>query len=817
MYCADVLPNPGRPFDQVFTYQVPQELAPRLAVGCQVMVPLGARSVPGFVVRLHQDPQSRDLKPVQQLLREAPALPRALVELAQWIADYYLCSLGEALQPALPPGSPRLSRRARLVAPAGGAPPADSELVRRLTRESPECAAAVRILRECGGEASLRRLEREAGAEAVRRLRAAGALEVDARVVAGRARWATSVELVRPAREVRQAAEALRRRAPKQAAVLEALLAAAGPTEIRRLAKQAQTTPEVVRALAAKGLVRLSVTSLRRAPWEQAEVVGESPPRLTPEQLQAVAAIGAALETGRPDTFLLYGVTASGKTEVFLHAVGRAVELGRQAIILMPEISLTAQAVGIFRGRFGPQVAVLHSALSPGERFDEWRRIHSGEAKVVIGARSALFAPCPRPGLIVLDEEHDPSYKQDSPPRYHARETAIERARLENAVVLLAGATPSVESFHRALSGEYKLLRLPRRIGDRPAPVVETVDLRGVRRSYAANRQPIFTPRLIYFMKQALDAGEQVILFLNRRGYATVVLCPECGHAVRCPHCNVALVFHRAGRTVECHHCGLRDDAPTTCGNCGGAQIQFGGYGTERVAEELARLLPRARPTRMDRDTTTRKGAHVRIIEDFRRAEADVLVGTQMVTKGFHFPGVTLVGVLCADVALNLPDFRAGERTFQLLAQVAGRCGRGDRPGRVIIQTYVPDHYAVVASAQHDYEAFFAQELAARREHGYPPFSRLCNLVVSAPDEARARAGAEALAQACAESGVPEVAVLGPAAAPLSRLRGRFRWHLLLKAPQPQMIGDVLRRALDRVRLGREVTVVVDMDPVSLT
>lgn len=815
MYCADVLPNPGRPFDQVFTYRVPDELASRVAVGCQVVVPLGARAVPGFVIRVHTEPPPLDLKPIQEILRQAPALPAPLIELARWMSEYYMCPMGEALQPVLPPGSPRLSRRARLAVPP------DSEEMRRLCRESAECATAVSILGK-GGWVALRRLEKEAGAGAVRLLRAAGVLETEGRVVAGRSAVATMAQLVQPAGEVRHAADTLRRRAPKQAAVLEALLSEGGGVEIGRLAKRAQTTTDVVRAVAAKGLVRLSRTSPRRVPWGDAKPVAEPPPVLTPEQADAVAALGEAIESRHSETFLLYGITASGKTEVFLQAAERVLALGRQAIILMPEISLTAQAVGIFRGRFGDRVAVLHSALGPGERSDEWRRIYHAEAQVVIGARSALFAPCPDPGLIVLDEEHDPSYKQDSPPRYHARETAIERGRLEHAAVLLAGATPSIESFHRAQRGEYTLLHLSGRIGDRPPPAIETVDLRGARRRYsttrsvAATHQSVFTPRLVYLMKQALDAGEQIILFLNRRGYATAVLCPECGEVLRCQHCNVALVYHRAGRTVECHHCGLSDAAPTQCGQCGGGNVQLSGYGTERVAEELDRLLPQARPTRMDRDTTGRKGAHVRIVEDFRRADADVLVGTQMVTKGFHFPGVTLVGVLCADVALNLPDFRAGERTFQLLAQVSGRCGRGDRPGRVVIQTYAPEHYAVAASQAQDYEAFFAQELEARREQGYPPFGHLCNVVAGAPEEAQARACVEALASACREAGVEGVAVMGPASAPLAKLRGRSRWHMLLKAPQPEHIRRALQSGMEQAPPARGITLVVDMDPVSL-
>jgi primosomal protein N' (replication factor Y) len=815
MYCADVLPNPGRPFDQVFTYAVPHELASRITVGCQVVVPLGTRSVPGFVVRLHTDPQARDLKPVQSIAREALALPQPLIALGEWLSVYYLCSLGEGLQPVLPPGSPRLARRVRLAVPA------DSVAVREICRASAECATAVAVLRQSNGEISVSKLEGKAGRDAIRKLRAAGVIQVDARVVAGRGRTATMVELVRPAREVRSAADALRGRAPKQAAVLDALLAAAAPVEIGRLARTADTTAAVVRSLAAKGLVRLSLSSRRRIAWAGAATRPEPAPSLTPEQQQAVAAIAASLEAQEPHTFLLHGVTASGKTEVFIRATERALALGRQAIILMPEIALTAQAVGIFRGRFGDQVALLHSALSAGERFDEWHRIYAGEANVVLGARSALFAPCPSLGLIVLDEEHDPSYKQDSPPRYHARETAIERARLEKAVVVLAGATPSIESYYRACAGEFTLLRLPRKIGDRPPPAIEILPLGGGRSGRPAAktgvmRESIFTPRLIYCMKQALDSGEQMILFLNRRGYATVILCPECGQAVRCPHCDVALVFHRAGRTLECHHCGLSDAPPTTCGKCGSPNVRFSGYGTERVTEELSRLLPQARPSRMDRDTTTPKGAHVRIVEDFRNAESDVLVGTQMVTKGFDFPGVTLVGILCADVALNLPDFRAGERAFELLAQVAGRCGRGDLPGRVILQTYAPEHYAIVAAQQQDYDAFYSQELAARREHGYPPFNHLCNVVVSAAVDAQARTYAEELIHACAEA-AREIEILGPARAPLARLRGRSRWHVLLKARDAERIREALLRAFGRVKIPRDVTVAVDVDPVSLT
>jgi len=544
-----------------------------------------------------------------------------------------------------------------------------------------------------------------------------------------------------------------------------------------------------------------------------------APVLLTVEQAGAVEVIGEAAAAGRAASFLLYGVTASGKTEVFLRVIEQVLEQGRQAIVLMPEISLTAQAVGIYRARFGDQVGVLHSALSVGERWDEWQRIRAGEARVVIGARSALFAPTPSVGLIVVDEEHETSYKQEQAPRYHSRDLALKRGELARCPVVLASATPSLESFYAAECGRHHLLRLPTRVEERPLPRVQVVDIRS-----AGPRTTILSTPLRQGIGSRLEAGEQVILFLNRRGFATFLLCPACGEAVRCPDCRVSLTYHRQQRQVRCHHCGLAEKAPTVCIRCGGRNIRFSGFGTERVESELASVFPRARAVRLDRDTTARKGAHVRIVGQFRTAAADILIGTQMVAKGFDFPGVTLVGVVSADTSLNLPDFRAAERTFQLLTQVSGRSGRGEKEGEVVVQTFRPDHYSVSAAAQQDYEAFYRREIAVRQELDYPPFTRLANLVVSAEQEQQARERAEWLAERIRQLigrpcpqviGAGRLDVLGPAPAPIPKLRGKHRWHLVVRAPRGELQG-VLRKALSGAGDWAGASVAVDVDPTSL-
>lgn len=565
----------------------------------------------------------------------------------------------------------------------------------------------------------------------------------------------------------------------------------------------------LVRPLAAAGVVA----------WERPAAVLPSPlPAidLNPAQRAAAAAIEGALEEGGYAPFLLLGVTGSGKTEVFLRAVETALRQGRSALYLVPEIGLTPLLADRFLRRFGDRTAVLHSGLGRGRRWEAWSRVAAGEARVVLGTRSAVFAPLVRPGLIVVDEEQDTSFKQEERPRYQARDLALVRARREDTVVVLGSATPSLESYHRARLGKYRLLQLTGRVEDRPLARAEIVDMREEFREIGRARA--LSRALVDGLQETLGAGHQSVLLLNRRGYATFLLCRDCGELVRCPSCSVSLVLHRAEGRMRCHYCGHARPVPETCDNCGGQRLRSGAEGTERLEELLAEAVPEARVVRLDRDTVRRRGEAERILSGFGRGDWDILLGTQMVAKGHDYPRVTLVGVLAAEGTLGLPDFRAAERTFQLLTQVAGRSGRGKTPGRVLIQTFQPDHYAVRHACSQDYEGFYEEEVRFRRLLQYPPFTVLANLIVSRtkPDTA-ARQG-EALAGALRDRGGAFVRVLGPAPAPLSRLRGLHRVQVLLKARARGRLADAIRWALDRTESAGfpRRHVIVDMDPASL-
>lgn len=600
-------------------------------------------------------------------------------------------------------------------------------------------------------------------------------------------------------------------RSPRAAAVLAYVRAHPGcpPAEV---AAATGASREVIRRLVRRGALRTVV--LPAAAGQQGRQ-HPPPPVLTAHQEKAVRAVCEALEARSYRIFLLHGVTGAGKTEVYLRAVEQVLRLGRQALVLVPEIALTPLLVDLFRQRFGSGVAMLHSGLAAGERYAEWERVREGRASVVLGARSAVFAPLPRLGLIVVDEEHEPAYKQEETPRYHAREVALVRARQVNAVVLLGSATPSLESYARAAVGEpYCVLELPSRVSGRPLPGVHVVDMR---QEFRAGHGGLFSRRLRELMAARLAAGEQVLLFLNRRGLATAVLCRECGSVIRCPRCGIALTYHR-NEVLRCHYCGFGRQAPRACPGCGGRHLTHLGHGTQAVEEEVRRLFPGARVLRMDRDTTGRRHAHGTIVRAFRAGEAEVLVGTQMVAKGLDLPGVTLVGVVDADRSLYLPDFRAAERTFQLLVQVAGRAGRGAVPGEVVVQTHNPDHYAIVFGAAQDYPGFAARELAVRRELGYPPYTSLIRLVVGGKNPARVEAAAADLRDSLLEAGAEPEAVLGPAPAVLARLRGVHRWQVMLRGPRPA-IREVCRAGLATWygRAGRAVRLAVDVDPVTMT
>lgn len=800
------VPAPGT--DRVFHYSVPDGLAP-LPVGARVLVPLGGRQrVEGFVVGLAETSDIHELKPIERVLSDGPELSPAAIELARWLAETYPCYLIEALRVMLPPGRRSLTRK--LVLPVRD----DERLERSLNagKLGEREALAYESLCEAGEvplEEALAAIGGPAARDVLQRLVACGFARIGAAAAGGaKPRMRLVAELARPLAD--DELKRLLARAPRQAEVIRRLQG--GPCPLSALGSPLAAA---ARALAARGLVSIAAAEQRRDPAAAARFPPSAPLVPTPEQ--AVALRELARGAGRG--FLLHGVTGSGKTEVYLQAIARCAESGRQALVLVPEISLTPQMVARFKGRFGDRVAVLHSRLATGERYDEWRRISSGEARVVVGARSAVFAPVAEPGLIILDEEHEISYKQEETPRYHARAVAWERARAGEATVVFGSATPALETYHRAESGELGLLRLTKRIDGRPLPAVELVDLRS---ELAAGNRGIFSRRLTEALAERLTRGERTILFLNRRGYSTFLLCRDCGHVIRCPDCDVALTLHLGEGRLTCHYCGYTRQAPNICPRCGSRHIRHFGTGTERVAAEAQRLFPGARIARMDADTTTRKGSHEAILSAFADGRIDILVGTQMIAKGLDIPAVTLVGVITADTSLNLPDFRAAERTFQLMTQVAGRAGRGETPGEVIIQTYAPDHYALQAAQAHDYERFYRTELELRRQLAFPPFTTLVNVIISAGGAADAAATAQrvgALLRTELARIDPTAEVLGPAPAPLPRLRGRTRLQVLIKTVQREACVATVKRSLWKLIAGGlpgDARVVLDVDPVAM-
>ncbi len=753
------------PLPQTFTYRLESDAAPP---GTRVLVPFGRRRLVGWITG--REPDAAGVKRLRDVIRVldedlsapgassptgGPVVPPELLRLCEWVAAYYLAPLGQVLRTALP---------AVLSDARRPAPPVLTRRVIRLGRELPS-------LRE---------------------------------------------------------RDALFARAPRQRECYELLESTGGSAEVSHLTGNVGFSRSVLEGLVAKALATFADAELARDPF--AEIDPGPPPRLEPtaaqraaiDSFRGAAAAGADGEDRRP--FLLRGVTGSGKTLVYIELLREVVERhGRGAIVLVPEIALTPQTVARFRAHFGDTVAVLHSGLSDGERYDAWRALRAGERRIAIGARSAVFAPVPDPGAIIVDEEHESTYKQSDAPRYHAREVAIVRANLAGAVCVLGSATPALESWANARSGKYRLVELPERVEGRPLPPVRVVDLR--KRADDEDRAGpgagILSPPLRDALAARLERREQSILLLNRRGYATFVQCRECGHVWHCGECNVSLTFHRARRRLVCHYCFHEETPPERCGECGSAAISFRGVGTEQVERSVGEAFPRARLARMDVDTTSGKWAHQTILDRVARGAVDILLGTQMIAKGLDFPRVTLVGVINADVGLNLPDFRAGERTFQLLTQVAGRAGRGELRGEVIVQTAMPEQYAIRRALEHDYPGFAEIELAERVTPCYPPHCRLLNVVVSGTDEdAVARGTEDAAAWVRAHLRARDrVQLLGPAPCAIDRVRGRWRWHFLLRSPSAAAIGR-LGRAFhlgfpQRASAG-DLRVALDRDPVAL-
>ncbi len=809
-----------------FSYTVPAAM--QLDAGILVWVPFGQRLVQGVVLALTDEEPPLPTKEVAAVADPSPVLLQAQLDLARWLADHYCCPLGAVVAQMLPA---ELRRKAMPLYSLPGEPPA--ALSPRGLALTAALAERPRTLPELQEIAPGREGYRELRSLVLRGIVARGWALAGPRVAPKQERI---VSLLLDAAAVPAALRALAR-APRQAAALSWLAEhAAGnaPVPLAEVCRHTGATPATLAALAQHGYVDLAAREVRRDPLAGMDLPHVPLPVLTPSQSAALVAIAGALRQGESKVFLLHGVTGSGKGEVYLHALAETVRLGRQAIVLVPEIALTPQTIRRFAARFGGRVAVLHSRLSAGEHYDEWRRIREGEASVVIGSRSAVFAPLARLGLIVVDEEHEWSYKQtDRDPRYHAREAALALGALARAVVVLGSATPDVGTYYRAAERrEFTLLELPERVeggraaagrpatvghrGDEAASPPPTIPLPGVqivdlRAETSAGSAGVFSRLLRRSIAEALADGSQVILYLNRRGTATLIMCKACGFVARCRRCEVPLVYHADRGQLLCHHCNRSTPALERCPACWAPQIGYFGLGTQRVEVEARRLFPTARVVRWDSDTTRGRAANERILERFLRGEADILVGTQMIAKGLDLPQVALVGVVLADVALQLPDFRAAERTFQLLMQVAGRAGRGARPGKVIVQTYNPQHYAVQAASRHDYRAFYEQEAAFRAAQRYPPFAEMVRLVYQHGGEQRCRQETERLAAFLrAESerrGLAEAEVIGPAPAYRRRVRGRHRWHIILR-------GADVRALVEDLPLPSAWA--LDVDPISL-
>ncbi len=814
---AEVAVNAAAPIRQTFTYRVPDGLS--VAPGQAVYVPFGARTLQGVVVEVTSEPRYQDARDIEGVIDERPLVTPERISLASWLSDYYRAPLFDCVSLMLPPGFKRRPQTLlRLACWAGEAPSDLTEAERAVLdalreREEAESEEFKRSLKDVRGAA-------RAIASLVRRGLVARTYRLARPVV--QPRVVAHLMLLLAPDEVRSRSAALRndgsQRALRRATVLDAL-ADEGSLPLSR-ARALGLTPATLRDFEAEGVVAREDVTLVRDPLAGREYERKPAADLTADQGRAAAEIIAALDASRgPDArsaFLLHGVTGSGKTEVYLAAIEHAAALGKRAIVLVPEISLTPQTVRRFGERFPGEVAVMHSDLSLGEHFDMWHAVRDGQYRIVIGPRGALFAPQPDLGLVVIDEEHEWTYKQqEGSPRYHARKAAEELCARTGATLVLGSATPDVESHFRASAKAYRLLELSQRlIRDggvvRPAPLpqVEVVDLR---EELKAGNRSIFSRTLARSVRTALDAGEQVMLFLNRRGAASFVQCRDCGHVPECRSCAVALTYHESLDRLVCHYCHRRSSLPGTCPECGGSRLRQVGIGTEKVEAAAQREFTGARTLRWDSDVTRGRDAHEAILSRFVAHEADILVGTQMIAKGLDIPLVTLVGVISADIALHLPDFRAGERTFQLLEQVAGRAGRGPKGGRVVVQTYTPDHYAIEAMSTHDYHALYSREIENRRRLGYPPFGRLVRLTYAHTNADYSREQAAAMARGlrkeCARLGLPNIDVLGPSPAYVPRIRGRWRWNIVVRGDDPTAI-------LRDEPLPRGWT--LDVDPISV-
>jgi len=826
-------------------------------LGFRVLVPLRKRIVTGFVVGLSATSSVSNVKEIIDLLDPYPLFSGEMLELTKWVSDYYLCSWGEALRVALPSelmlksemwvrrrvkgqgsrgkgqGSGVKGQGARGKGQGAGAdlesgvcsPVSAKKLSPRQKRileiladgKERKFSWLARTLRAKGLYAELYDLNKKGEIEIDERLGKPG-VGIQYEKIVKLKNFDNSVENLEL---LRSAILALKKKSLAQAKCLELLLENQGELSWKKLTSQHKVSASSLKGLEKRGLVEfISVEKIREGDWAL-DLLEKQPTSLNKGQKEILEKIKATLGKGAYSPFLIHGITGSGKTQIYIEAIREVLKDGKQALILVPEISLTPQIISRFKANFGEKVGCLHSRLSAGERFDTWRRVRNGELPIVVGARSAVFAPFQNLGLIVVDEEHDPSYKQDDPaPRYNARDVATVRAKLNEAVVIMGSATPSLESYYNAQNGKYTLCQLKERVEKQKLPQVKVVDFTQERKE--GNRN-FLSSSLRVLLQDRMDKGEQALLFLNRRGFSTFVKCQDCGYIEKCPRCDITLTFHRTDFSLRCHYCNYHKSAPDLCPKCQGHRFTYKGAGTQKIEEEIKKDFPKALMERMDLDTTLKKGAHKRLLSDFGKKKFGILVGTQMITKGLDFPDVTLVGVISADLGLDLPDFRSKERTFQLLAQVAGRAGRGKREGEVVVQTYYPEEWTIKLAASHDFEEFYKKELEQRRELGYPPFNHLILVVFSGRNlkavTAYAQNFSSILERKVKSRKQKSVEILGPAPAPLSKIKNQHRWQLLIKTKNITSASSLIRKILEEKKNAKKkeaVRITVNVDPMDM-
>lgn len=783
-----------------YSYEIPPALVDQIQPGMRVVVPFGkgSRKVQGFVWQVDAAAQpvpDVTLKAIDNVMDPAPIVNAELMQLSDWLAHTTYAFTITCLQTMLP--NALKAKYQKWVSPTDQLP-AD----RRTSLFGDQ--------KELLWDDSL-------PAETVKQLLLLNRQHlIKIRYEVSSKSQVKKVMMVKPAmsaEELHVAKNSLRKSAVKQIKLVDYLMTHRHEIRQTELERAITISSSTLKTGEANGWLSRQAVEIYRDPFQTA-VVKTKPLQLNPDQTKAVTAICAATNQEKAETFLLEGVTGSGKTEVYLQAIANALSRGKQALMLVPEISLTPQIVGRVRGRFGQQVAVLHSGLSSGERFDEWRRIQRGEARVVVGARSAVFAPLTDLGVIVVDEEHESSYKQDDNPRYHARDVALWRARYHHCPVVLGSATPSLESRARAEKNVYTRLLLPNRVNNQQLPQVTIVDMTEELRHH---KESNFSSVLLRALKERLERGEQSLLMLNRRGFSSFVMCRDCGFVLQCPNCDISLTLHMDTKTMKCHYCGHEEPIPHVCPNCHGRHIRYYGTGTQKVEQELTELLPDARVIRMDVDTTRRKGAHERLLKQFGDHQADILLGTQMIAKGLDFPDVTLVGVLNADTALGLPDFRASERTFQLLTQVSGRAGRAEKTGEVFIQTYNPDHYAIQLAKTQNYERFFGREMQLRHRGNYPPYYFAVKIMASDVDERKAAEAMVKIVRQLKQVLSPQAITLGPTPGAIARVNKRYYYQLVIKYKhEPKLdsaLFKILSQAQKQSRSGLQIA--IDRNPMS--